>query len=189
MHSVIAAAIREQKKDILYDETRPFIERLSEELDFGSQWGQGYKKAEDIWRKTLPENSVRFMEIHQCRGECLMMSEQYKEAIEEYIKALSLLNSQVWPRIEMASDIAECYLMSEDLANAKIYFMQALNDLDKWEEAEAGMQAHILLNLCEIEKHLGNRMESEDYYQRALQDAQQSGDPELISIVRTYKTQ
>lgn len=29
MHSVIAAAIREQKKDILYDETRPFIERLS----------------------------------------------------------------------------------------------------------------------------------------------------------------
>ena len=44
MHSVIAAAIREQKKNILYDETRPFIERLSEELDFGSQWGQGYKK-------------------------------------------------------------------------------------------------------------------------------------------------
>lgn len=44
MHSVIAAAIREQKKDILYDETRPFIERLSEELDFGFQWGQGYKK-------------------------------------------------------------------------------------------------------------------------------------------------
>ena len=44
MHSVIASAIREQKKDILYDETRPFIDCLSKVLDYGSQWGQGYKK-------------------------------------------------------------------------------------------------------------------------------------------------
>lgn len=146
-----------------------------------------YKKAEDIWRKTLPENSVRFMEIHQCRGECLMMLEQYKEATEEYTKALSLLNSQIWPRIEMTSDIAECYLMSGDLANAKMYFIQALKYMEEWEETEAGMQVHILLNLCEIEKLLGNSMESDDYYQRAFQDAQQAENLELISIVSTYK--
>lgn len=70
-----------------------------------------YKKAEDIWRKILSKNSVRFMEIHQCRGECLMMLEQYKEAIAEYTQALSLLSSQVWPRIQITSDIAECYLI------------------------------------------------------------------------------
>ncbi len=147
------------------------------------------KKAEDIWRKTLSKNSVRFMEIHQCRGECLMMLEQYKEAIVEFTQALSLLNSQVWPRIEITSDIAECYLMLGDLPNAKLYFIQVLEYLEKWEETEAGMRLHILLNLCEIEKHLGNFMESEDYYQRAFQDAQQSKDPELISIVSTYKIQ
>lgn len=45
MHSVIAAAVREQQKDILYDRTRPFIGKLSAELYYGEQWGQGYKKA------------------------------------------------------------------------------------------------------------------------------------------------
>ncbi len=148
-----------------------------------------YKKAEDICRKTLSKNSVRFMEIHQCRGECLMMSGQYKEAVAEYTQALGLLHSQIWPRIEMTSDIAECYLMSGDLPNAKLNFIQVLKCLEEWEETEAGMQINILLNLCEIEKHLGNLMESEDYYQRAFQDAQQSKDPELISIVSTYKIQ
>lgn len=157
------------------------LEKFGESLDY-------YKKAENIWRKTLPENSVRFMEIHQCRGECLMMSEQYKAAIEEYTKALNLLNGQIWPKIEMTSDIAECYLMSGDLANAKIYFIQVLEYMEKWEEAEAGMRVHILLNLCEIEKHLGNHMEAKDYYKRAFQDAQQSEDSELISVVSTYKT-
>lgn len=157
------------------------LEKFGDSLEY-------YKKAEDIWRKTLPENSVRFMEIHQCRGECLMMSEQYKAAIEEYTKALSLLNGQIWPKIEMTSDIAECYLMLEDLANAKIYFIQALEYMEKWEEVEAGMQVRILLNLCEIEKHMGNHMEAKDYYKRAFQDAQQSEDSELISVVSTYKT-
>lgn len=157
------------------------LERFGDSLKY-------YKKAEDIWRKTLPENSVRFMEIHQCRGECLMMSEQYKAAIEEYTKALSLLNGQIWPKIEMTSDIAECYLMLGNLANAKIHFIQALECMEKWEEAEAGMQVRILLNLCEIEKHMGNHMEAKDYYKRAFQDAQQSKDSELISVVSTYKT-
>lgn len=157
------------------------LEKFGDSLDY-------YKKAENIWRKTLPENSVRFMEIHQCRGECLMMSEQYKAAIEEYTKALNLLNGQIWPKIEMTSDIAECCLMSGDLAKAKIYFIQVLEHMEKWEEAEAGMQVRILLNLCEIEKHLGNHMEAKDYYKKAFQDAQQSKDSELISVVRTYKT-
>ena len=74
-----------------------------------------------------------------------MMSEQYKAAIEEYTKALSLLNGQIWPKIEMTSDIAECYLMSGDLAKAKIYFTQALEWMEKWEETKAGMQVRILL--------------------------------------------
>lgn len=45
MHSVIAAAVREQQKEVLYERTRPFIGKLSLELDYGEQWGQGYKKA------------------------------------------------------------------------------------------------------------------------------------------------
>lgn len=45
MHSVIASAVREQQKDILYDKTRPFIKKLSLELDYGTQWGKGYTKA------------------------------------------------------------------------------------------------------------------------------------------------
>ncbi|MDE6750520.1 MAG: tetratricopeptide repeat protein, partial [Lachnospiraceae bacterium] len=148
-----------------------------------------YKKAEDTWRKTLPEHSVRFMEIHQGRGECLMMSEQYKEAIAEYMQALSLLNSQVWPRIEITTDIAECYYMLGELENAKAHYIQALKYINEWEETEAGMQVRILLNLCGLENHLGNSTESDAYYQMAVQDAQQSEDPELISIVSTYKIQ
>lgn len=158
------------------------LEEFEESLNY-------YKRAEDIWKKVLPENSVRFMEIHQCRGECFMMSEQYEKAIAEYTKALSLLSSQIWPRIEMTSDIAECYLMSGDLANAKIYFVQTLKDLEEWEETEAGMQVRILLNLCAIENHLGNHVKSEEYYKRAFQEAKQSKDPELISMVGDYKTQ
>lgn len=44
MHSVIAAAVREQQKSVLYNQVRPFIGKLSSELDYGDQWGQGYKK-------------------------------------------------------------------------------------------------------------------------------------------------
>ena len=156
------------------------LENYEDALDY-------YKRAEDLWKKTLPEHSVRFMELHQSRGECLKMSEQYEEAITEYTQALKMLKSQIWPRIEITSDIAECYLMLGDLPNAKIYFIQTLEYMDEWEETTAGMQATVLLNLCGIENHLGNSKESEAYYQRAFQDAVRSEDPELISVVSTYK--
>ena len=156
------------------------LENYEDALDY-------YKRAEDLWKKTLPEHSVRFMELHQSRGECLKMSEQYEEAITEYTQALKMLKSQIWPRIEITSDIAECYLMLGDLPNAKIYFIQTLEYMDEWEETTAGMQATVLLNLCGIENHLGNSKESEAYYQRAFQDALRSEDPELISVVSTYK--
>lgn len=45
MHSVIAAAIREQQKDKLYDLSRPFIDILSEELNTGPVFGKQYEKA------------------------------------------------------------------------------------------------------------------------------------------------
>ena len=44
MHSVIAAAVREQQKKILYETASPFIHRLSEEMEFGDTWGKGYTK-------------------------------------------------------------------------------------------------------------------------------------------------
>lgn len=48
MHSVIAAAIREQQKEILYDTTAPFIHKLSEDMELGDEWGKGYTKFELI---------------------------------------------------------------------------------------------------------------------------------------------
>lgn len=48
MHSVIAAAVREQQKEILYDTTSPFIHELSEEMEFGDVWGKGYTKLDLI---------------------------------------------------------------------------------------------------------------------------------------------
>lgn len=45
MHSVIAAAIREQQKEKLYDLSRPFVGILSEELNTGSAFGREYEKA------------------------------------------------------------------------------------------------------------------------------------------------
>ena len=45
IHSVIAASVREQQKAVLYDKTRLFVGNLSAELDYGCEWGQGYKKA------------------------------------------------------------------------------------------------------------------------------------------------
>lgn len=146
-----------------------------------------YKTAEDIWRKTLPEHSVRFMEIHQGRGKCFMMSEKYKEAITEYIRALGFLGSQIWPKIEITSNIAECYYMLGELANAKEHYIQVLKYLQDWEETEAGMKVRIFLNLCEIENHMGNSIESDAYYQMAVRNAQKSENAELISIVSTYK--
>lgn len=44
MHSVIAAAVREQQKEILYKTTAPFVHELSEELEIGDFWGKGYTK-------------------------------------------------------------------------------------------------------------------------------------------------
>ena len=48
MHSVIAAAIREQQKQILYDTASPFVHELSRELDLGEYWGKGYTKLDLI---------------------------------------------------------------------------------------------------------------------------------------------
>lgn len=45
MHSVIAAAIREQQKEKLYDLSRPFVGILSEELNTGPAFGREYEKA------------------------------------------------------------------------------------------------------------------------------------------------
>ncbi|MCM1530488.1 MAG: NB-ARC domain-containing protein [Alistipes sp.] len=48
MHSVIAAAIREQQKEILYEQCAPFIHELSEELECGEYWGTAYTKLDLI---------------------------------------------------------------------------------------------------------------------------------------------
>lgn len=45
MHSVIAAAIREQQKEKLYDLSRPFVQILSEELNSINTIGMEYKKS------------------------------------------------------------------------------------------------------------------------------------------------
>lgn len=45
MHSVIAAAIREQQKEHLYELSRPFVSIISEELDTGETHGREYEKA------------------------------------------------------------------------------------------------------------------------------------------------
>ncbi len=45
MHSVIAAAIREQQKDKLYSLSRPFIDILTEEMDTGLLLGKEYEKS------------------------------------------------------------------------------------------------------------------------------------------------
>lgn len=48
MHSVIATAIREQQKEVLYETALPFIHSLYEDLDYGEDWGKGYTKLELI---------------------------------------------------------------------------------------------------------------------------------------------
>ena len=45
MHSVIAAAVREQQKEHLYTLSRPFVDILCEELNTGSVFGKEYEKA------------------------------------------------------------------------------------------------------------------------------------------------
>mgnify|MGYP003299645991 CR=1 FL=1 len=45
MHSVIAASIREQQKNELYELSKPFISILSEQLDTGTTFGKEYEKA------------------------------------------------------------------------------------------------------------------------------------------------
>lgn len=48
MHSVIAAAVREQQKAVLYDTVSPFMYKISEELEYGDNWGKGYTKLDLI---------------------------------------------------------------------------------------------------------------------------------------------
>lgn len=45
MHSVIAAAVREQQKEHLYELSRPFVDILREELNTGPVFGKEYEKA------------------------------------------------------------------------------------------------------------------------------------------------
>ena len=48
MHSVIAAAVREQQKAVLYVTVSPFMYKISEELECGDNWGKGYTKLDLI---------------------------------------------------------------------------------------------------------------------------------------------
>jgi len=48
IHSVIAAAIREQQKKTLYEQCAPFIHELSEDLECGEYWGLAYTKLDLI---------------------------------------------------------------------------------------------------------------------------------------------
>lgn len=45
IHSVIAAAVREQQKEHLYDISRPFVDIMADELDFQKNEGREYEKA------------------------------------------------------------------------------------------------------------------------------------------------
>lgn len=63
MHSVIAAAIREQQKEMLYDLSRPFIQILSEELNTGPVLGKEYEKAYLI---PFSWSAADIMENHWC---------------------------------------------------------------------------------------------------------------------------
>ena len=66
MHSVIAAAVREQQKEGLYDLSRPFIEILTEELNTGPAFGREYEKAYLI---PFSWSVSDIMENHWCQEE------------------------------------------------------------------------------------------------------------------------
>ncbi len=66
MHSVIAAAVREQQKEKLYDLSRPFISILTEELNPYSMQGRAYEKAYLI---PFSWSAADIMEDHWCQEE------------------------------------------------------------------------------------------------------------------------
>lgn len=63
MHSVIAAAVREQQKEHLYELSRPFVDILCEELNTGPVFGKEYEKTYLI---PFSWSIADIMESHWC---------------------------------------------------------------------------------------------------------------------------
>jgi len=179
MHSVIAAAVREQQKEILYEQCTPFIHELSEELECGEYWGTAYTKLDLIpfsWSVAdLLENNLNNEDdatfIVRLFYICFEAS-NYPLCKKLILKALEIdkqLNDAEM-LIRDYKNYSELYLRFDDVPNAIETIKKAENymneiDPDKNQMREWAYLWHIYGN---IYYHDGKADDALDYYMKAL---------------------
>ena len=135
MHSVIAAAVREQQKAVLYVTVSPFMYKISEELECGDNWGKG---SVDMYRGIIQkaEQISNYPPTDLCRdyqnfADILEHADSYDEAAIYYVKAITLVK-QVFA--EDSPNLAQLYLDYATCLMGKEDYQNAINNLKKLEQ-------------------------------------------------------
>lgn len=180
MHSVIAAAVREQQKAILYEQCTPFVHELSEELECGEYWGTAYTKLDlipfswsvaDLLENNMNnENDATF--LIRLFYICFEAS-NYPLCKKLIVKALEI-DKQLNDNEMLIRDYKNCselYLRFDDVPKAlealeKAEFHMNKIDPDKVQMREWAYLWHIYGN---IYYHEGKADDALDYYMKALE--------------------
>ncbi len=180
MHSVIAAAIREQQKKILYEQCAPFIHELSEDLECGEYWGTAYTKLDLIpfsWSVAdLLENNLNNEDdatfLVRLFYVCFEAS-NYPLCEKLILKALEIDRKldDAEMLIRDYKNYSELYLRLDDVPNALETIKKAEHymseiDPDKNQMREWAFLWHIYGN---IYYHEGKADDALDYYMKALE--------------------
>ena len=180
MHSVIAAAVREQQKTILYEQCVPFIHELSEDLECGEYWGTAYTKFDlipfswsvaDLLENNLnSENDATFLVrlFYIC-----FEASNYPLCEKLILKALEI-DGQLNDSKMLIRDYKNCselYLRFDDVPKAlkvlgKAEFHMNKIDPDKTQMREWAYLWHIYGN---IYYHEGQADKALDYYTKTLE--------------------
>lgn len=180
IHSVIASAIREQQKEILYEQCVPFIHELSEELECGEYWGTAYTKLDLIpfsWSVTdLLENNLNNEDdatfLVRLFYVCFEAS-NYPLCKKLILKALEI-DRQLDDAEMLIRDYKNCselYLRFDDVPNALENLKKAEHYLNKIDSDKNLLREWVFLwhIYGNIYYHEGKADKALDYYMKALE--------------------
>lgn len=184
MHTVIAAALREQQKESLYPLARPFIRILTEELDSGPAFGREYEKIDLIpfsWsvsdimeRQWSQEEDTDFLMslFHVCFAcshfrlcEQLIDTIIHVQETNDTFSALDLVNSyknkiDLLLQLDRANEAANYFSKAEQLISTSSFPEDRRDILDS--------QYGILYQIR------GNYEKSRIYFERCIKRAEKS---------------
>ena len=107
-----------------------------------------YETSRVLWIDALTEESGKLAPVYPGLGECYIEKEDFKKAIQLFLKSLELNEGNIGIEIEVRSHLGECCYFSGDMERAEKFFLESVELIEQSGEAGTGAQIAPCLNLA-----------------------------------------